>query len=293
MYPGFGVRRGPRVWRVHPVIVQVGGLTVASHPFFVGLGVLVAALVVVLESRRRSMWGDGMLVAIAGGLVGGAIGMRSTAFLRSPDVLLQVPAGQIWEYGAKSILGGLTGAYVGVVVGKRLIGYRERTGDVFAPAVALGMAVGRVGCLLTEPPGRPTSLPWGVRLTPEQAAAIPGCTTCVPGVPLHPSFVYEIVFHLLAFATLLWLRSRLSTPGALLTVYLAGYAAFRFGVEFVRDNEVVALGLTRGQLFLLAVAPLLFWRLAVLWRRERTSTGLATASTSTPVLPQPTRSLLP
>ncbi len=254
---------------MYPVIAQVGGLRVATHPFFVALGVLAALVVVVTESRRRGVWGDGMLVAIAGGLVGGGLGMRSTSFLRSPEVALHSSVLDVWQYGAKSILGGVTGAYLGVVVAKRLVGYRTRTGDVFAPAVALGMAIGRVGCLLTEPPGRPTGMPWGITLTAQQVAAIPGCTVCVPGRPLHPSFGYEIAFQLAAFVAVLWLRHRVTTPGALLTGYLAAYAVFRFGVEFTRDNEIVLAGLTRGQLFLLAVAPVLAWRIARIVRLER------------------------
>jgi phosphatidylglycerol---prolipoprotein diacylglyceryl transferase len=256
---------------VYPVIAQVGGVRLATHPLFVALGVLAAVVVVVHESRRRGLWGDGMLVAIAGGLVGGGLGMRATSFLRSPEVTLHSPVLDVWQYGAKSILGGLAGAYLGVVVAKRLVGYRIRTGDVFAPAVALGMAIGRVGCLLTEPPGRPTGLPWGIRLTSEQVATIPGCSVCVPGRPLHPSFAYEIAFQLAAFLVLLWLRGRVTTAGALLTGYLAAYAAFRFGVEFTRDNEVVLAGLTRGQVFLLALAPVLAWRVARIVRLERSA----------------------
>jgi phosphatidylglycerol---prolipoprotein diacylglyceryl transferase len=253
---------------VHPVVIDLGGVAVGSHELFVALGVLVAAVVVVLESRRRGLWGDEMLAAVAGGLVGGALGMHASSWLRSPEAAVRTPLLEVWQYGAKSILGGLTGAYLGVVLAKRLMGYRRRTGDVFAPAVALGMAVGRVGCLLTEPPGRPTSLPWGVRLSAEQVAAIPECTACVPGRPLHPSFAYEIVFQLLAFAALLWLRDRdrVREPGGLLTLYLAAYALFRFAVEFTRVNEVVFAGLTRGQLFLLVVGPLLVVRAVRLLR---------------------------
>ncbi len=267
---------------MHPVIVDLGWAQVGSHEFFVALGVLVAAVVVVLEARRRGMWGDGMLVAVAGGLVGGALGMQVSALVRDPGALLRVPLGDLLQDGANSVLGGLTGAYVGVLVGKRLVGYREPTGDAFAPAVALGMAVGRIGCLLTEPPGRPTSLPWAVHLSPEQVAAIPGCTWCVPGAGLHPSFVYEILFQLLAFGVLVAVRGRVATPGALLTFYLAGYAVFRFAVEFTRDNEIVLVGLTAGQLFLLVVAPLLLWRTTVLVRREFTrDAGPAPAPTAT------------
>ena len=71
-------------------------------------------------------------------------------------------------------------------------------------------------------------------------------------MPLHPSFGYEIVFHLVAFGVLwFWLRHRLDAPGETLTFYLAGYGVFRFVVEFVRGNEVAWAGLTRPQLFLL------------------------------------------
>jgi prolipoprotein diacylglyceryltransferase len=252
---------------VHPVLVGTsGGPSIGSHQFFVGLGVLAAAIVLALEARRRQLWSEELLVAVTAGLVGGALGMRASGLVRSLDPTANPSLATAWQYGAKSILGGLTGAYLGVLIGKRLIGYRVRTGDVFAPAVALGMAIGRIGCLLTEPPGRATSLPWGITLTAEQIARTPGCLGCRPGVPMHPSFGYEIGFQLLAFAVLLWLRPRITSPGSLFTVYLAGYAAFRFAVEFTRANEVVAVGLTRGQLFLLVMMPLLLWRVGALTR---------------------------
>jgi phosphatidylglycerol:prolipoprotein diacylglycerol transferase len=270
-----------RVSQVYPVLLELfGGVSIGSHQFFVGLGVLVAAAVVVVESRRRGLWSEELLIAVTGGLVGGALGMRASGLVRSLDPAYNPSLLAAWQYGAKSVLGGLTGAYLGVLVGKRLTGYRVRTGDVFAPAVALGMAVGRIGCLLTEPPGRPTSLPWGITLSAEQIARTPGCVGCRPGVPMNPSFGYEIAFQLLAFAVLLWLRPRVSAPGALFTLYLGGYAAFRFLVEFTRDNQVVAAGLTRGQLFLLVVGPPLLWRVANLLRSSpaRSATRVAAAS---------------
>jgi phosphatidylglycerol---prolipoprotein diacylglyceryl transferase len=85
-----------------------------------------------------------------------------------------------------------------VHLGKRIVGYRPSTGDLFAPAVALGMAIGRVGCLLTELPGTRTGGHWGMVLTPADAALLGGPA----GVGLHPSFVYEIVFQAAAFAVL-------------------------------------------------------------------------------------------
>jgi prolipoprotein diacylglyceryltransferase len=163
--------------------------------------------------------------------------------------------------GGKTILGGLAGAYVGVLLAKRAIGYRGHTGDLFAPAVAIAMAIGRVGCFLTEQVGTPTSLPWGISVSREVAAGIPMCPTCSPGAPMHPSFLYEIAFHTVMFVLLLtWLRRRSQVPGELFTIYLVAYAAFRFAVEFVRGNEVLVGGLTGPQVFLLATGPLLALR---------------------------------
>ncbi|MCK2214439.1 prolipoprotein diacylglyceryl transferase [Actinomadura sp. ATCC 31491] len=227
------------------------------HEIFVGLGVLAASVVFVREARRRGALNEHSLMAVTGALVGGAIGMRLAGWLETLDLK------DLWLYGSRSILGGLTGAYAGVLVAKKLSGYRERTGDLFAPAVALGMAIGRIGCHLTEAPGRPTGLPWGVHASP----ATPECPGCLTGQAMHPSFLYEVAFQLAAFAALMWARRRLTQPGELFTLYLAGYAAFRFLVEFTRANEILWLGLTGPQWFLAAGLPLLAARVTIGWRR--------------------------
>ena len=237
-------------WHVGPVAVPVHGL-------FVGLGVLTAMVVFVVEARRRGAVNDQSLVAVAGALVGGAIGMRLSGWARHLDFAANPTVAQAWEYGSKSILGGLLGAYVGVLIAKRVGGYRGKTGDLFAPAVALGMAVGRIGCYLTEAPGRPTSLPWGVHA----AASTPECPGCLTGQAMHPSFLYEIAFQLAAFAALMWLRPQITRPGELFVLYVAAYAVFRFFVEFTRANETVWLDLTRPQWFLLPSLVLVGFRL--------------------------------
>ena len=234
------------------------------HEVFVGLGVAVAAIIFIVEARRRGQTDERLIYVVTGALVGGALLMRLGTWAQHLDLRANASLPEQWLYGNRSILGGLVGAWLGVHVTKRLVGYRVRTGDLFAPAVALGMAVGRIGCLLTERPGTPTHLGWGVRLDRADAARV----GVEAGVPLHPSFAYEIVFHLLAFAVLWWgLRRRDLPPGTTFVWYVAGYGLFRFLVEFVRGNEVAWLGLTRPQLFLMVTVPLVFARIAWQWRR--------------------------
>jgi prolipoprotein diacylglyceryltransferase len=151
----------------------------------------------------------------------------------------------------------LAGAYLGAVITKRLTGYRQPTGDVFAPAVALGIGIGRIGCLLTETPGTPTGSRWGLVVDAAAASRLPRFPQAWIGVPLHRSFLYEIAFHLAAFAVLLRLRRSPALRGELFKLFLLAYAGFRFAVELVRANDVVWLGLTRSQWFLIPSTLLL------------------------------------
>jgi len=210
------------------------------------------------EARRRGADRDDRIWLVVGGaLVGGALMMRLGTWLQHVDLRANASLTEQWLYGNRSVLGGLLGAYLGAHVAKRAVGYRQRTGDLFAPAVAAGMAVGRIGCLVTELPGTPTGAGWGVTLTVEQAARL----QAPAGVGLHPSFAYEIGFHAVAFVVLWgWLRHQPIAAGETLTLYVASYAVFRFLVEFVRGNEVVLSGLTRPQLFLALTIPLVLAR---------------------------------
>ena len=235
---------------MHPILFHVGPLAVPSHGALILLGVLAATAVFRREALRRGVWGDELILwIVAGTLLAGAVGAKLATLPHYVQATGDASLAGILARGGRSVLGGLAGAYVGAVLAKRAVGYERRTGDLFAPAVALGMAIGRVGCLLAEPPGTPTSLPWGVRWTAD-------------GVARHPSFVYEIAFHLAAFVALRRLRPRVRVEGDLFKLYLLGYALFRFAVEFVRGNEVVWRGLTRSQLFLVPSAALLAWYFA-------------------------------
>jgi phosphatidylglycerol---prolipoprotein diacylglyceryl transferase len=253
---------------VFPYLFSIGDLRIETHGFFVFLGCIAAATIFFYEAQRRHMLDERLVGVVLGTLFCGAIGAKLATLWPYLEATPDPSLIGVLVNGGKSILGGLSGAYLGALLFKRITGYHEKTGDLFAPAVALGMAIGRVGCLLTEQIGTPTTLPWGILINSAMVGKIPNCPYCVPGVRLHPSFVYEIVFHLVLFGLLWWwLRPRVYIKGELFKIYVAAYVVFRFAVEFVRGNEVVWQGLTRSQLFLLPSAALLVWYFVRRWRR--------------------------
>lgn len=250
-----------------PNVYDILGVPVSLHDSIVGLAMIVAALVLWRESTRQGIVEERWWWAVLGALTGAAIGARLGTWFQHLDPAQNLSLVDQWTSGNRSILSALVGAWIGVVIAKRLTGWQVTTGDAFAPAVALGMAVGRIGCFLTEVPGRPTGGSWGITLGHDASAWLPGAPI---GVSLHPSFAYEIAFQLAAFAYLWRARLRPHQPGALLRRYVVAYALFRFAVEFVRGNEEAWFGCTRPQWAILGVAILvLAARLVIAIRRRR------------------------
>lgn len=234
------------------------------HQIMVALAFIAGGLVFSIERRRRGVTDPRLAYVVLGCVAGAALAARLGTWFQHLNPAENLSLVDQLLHGNASFLAALFGAWIGVHVSKAIVRYPDRTGDLFAPAVALAMAIGRIGCLLTENPGLPTGSGWGLVLGPEAAARL----GAPAGVGLHPSFGYEIAFHLAAFAALwCWLRFTPIAPGELLTLYIAGYAIFRFLNEFVRDNEVAWLGLTRPQLFLAVTIPVLLVRIALLARK--------------------------
>ena len=250
-----------------------------THEFFVALGLAAAGIVFLIERRRRGVTDPRIPYLVLGALAGAALLSRLGTWAQHLDPTQNLSLIDQLAHGNASMLSALVGAWLGVHVAKRIVRYPDRTGDLFAPAVALAMCIGRIGCLLTERPGTPTGQGWGIVLTPDAAARVGSPA----GVPLHPSFVYEIAFHAAAFALLwFWLRHRPIAAGETLTLYIAAYGLFRFFVEFVRGNEIAWAGFTRPQLFLMVTIPILLVRIAVMARRGAFGAAARQAEASTP-----------
>lgn len=138
------------------------------------------------------------------------------------------------------------------------------TCDAFAPGIALGQAVGRLGCLMAGCCyGRPTELPWGITFTHPLAAANVGTPL---DVSLHPTQLYESVAALVILGLLLLLeRHGRSFPGRTFWSYLLLYPTARFAIEFFRGDprgsvfEVLSTSQFVSLLLIPTSLVMLFW----------------------------------
>ncbi|TAL12411.1 MAG: hypothetical protein EPO00_01860, partial [Chloroflexota bacterium] len=244
---------------VLPVLAHLGPVDIGTHDFFSLVGVAIGFAIYYAELRRRG-WLDGAIVSISlAALLGAVIGARVITIWERPEVIAAfstMPLTEAIERSGKSIIGAVVGGYLAIVLAKRALGYRRSTGDNYALAIPVATVIGRIGCFLTELPlGTPTSLPWGMTVSPAAAASFVECPGCLG--PMHPTMLYEIAFNLVA-AVLIWRYRRLvPVPGDTLKLYLMAAGIFRFLVEFLRTSPPQALGLTAPQWVLIPVLVLL------------------------------------
>jgi phosphatidylglycerol---prolipoprotein diacylglyceryl transferase len=144
-----------------------------------------------------------------------------------------------------------------------------RVADAFAPAVALGQCIGRLGCFAAGCCwGRPTASWVGVQFT-----ALAHEMVDVPiGIRLHPTQLYESAATLLIFLFLTWLRPRRAYPGQIVLIYILLYAAARFVIEFYRGDWRGWVGpLSTSQFIAVALAIVSLALMIVPRKRNRDS----------------------
>jgi phosphatidylglycerol:prolipoprotein diacylglycerol transferase len=158
----------------------------------------------------------------------------------------------LWRSAGVYYGGFLIALLVSVILMRRWHLPWRKTSDAFAPGIALGHAIGRLGCFSAGCCwGKPTTSWIGVRFT-EKANELTG----VPiDSPLVPTQLIEAAANLLIFGFLLWLRKRRSFDGQIIYAYLMTYSVARFVIEFWRDDpRGQVLGLSTSQF----IAVLLF-----------------------------------
>jgi phosphatidylglycerol:prolipoprotein diacylglycerol transferase len=197
---------------------------VLLHQLLEIAGYLTALTILTMRSRRGHDVVDRRTryqLMIAAG-IGAMIGARLLAALCDPGRTWAALASGQLAFG-KTIVGGLLGGLIAVELVKKRLDVRVATGDPLVLPLALGIAIGRVGCFLAasvdDTAGAPSTLPWAVRDS--------------AGVARHPVALYEIAFVLLLVPIAREARSR-GIEGDAFKAFLGGYLLFRFFVDFLK-----------------------------------------------------------
>lgn len=236
---------------MYPVLFKIGPLPIYSYGVMLALGFLVAIFLARRRANSTGMDGDTIIDLGVWLIISGVLGARLLYVLFNLDYYKDAPleAVMIWR-------GGLVwygGFILAILVALWFLLRRRmpilKTGDLMMPYVALGQAIGRIGCFLNGCCyGRPTSLPFGVSFNTTQ-------------VPVHPTQLYESVA---AFLIYLILRRRKPGNGKTIFLYLVLYSTFRFFNEFFRGDDPIALmGLTISQIISIIVLAnaIILWRI--------------------------------
>jgi prolipoprotein diacylglyceryltransferase len=212
---------------------------------------------------------------VAAAVAGATLGSKLLYWLEDPQATLLHRKDVVYLMGGKTIVGALVFGMMAVEIMKRYIGLEQSTGDLYAIPLALGIAIGRIGCFLTgladDTYGVATSLPWGVDFG--------------DGMRRHPTQLYEIVFLLGLILVLVrvFVRVLRSTPpsatpeaapatgfrsGDVFKFFMVAYLSFRLLSDFIKPYPRVFLGL--GTIQWACVLVLLYYaRDIVRWLKER------------------------
>jgi len=218
-----------------------------AYIHFYGLMYVIGITVAILITQRRwkaqggdpALVGDVAIWAVPAGIIGGRIYFDITTPQYIPHHWYGVLA--VWD-GGLGIWGGIAlAAVVGIWRVRRSGADAPRFMDAVAPALLVAQAIGRVGNYFNQELfGGPTSLPWGLEISPGSRPL-----GYVRFTTFHPTFLYELIFNLALAAALVWLgHHRTIRPPGLFALYVTGYSAFRIFEESLRvDPSEHFLGL--------------------------------------------------
>ncbi len=216
------------VWHVGPFPLRAYALAIIT-------GVVLA---VVIGERRWAERGGapGVITDVATIAVPfGIVGARIYHVVTSPAAYLDDPVSALYVWkGGLGIPGGIAGGFLAAYVLCRRRGVSKGAfADSVAPGIAVAQAVGRLGNWFNQELfGRPTTLPWGLRIDADNPDAVPGAEA------YHPTFLYELLWDLGVAGVVIWADRRFRLGGGrAFALYVALYASGRIWIEALRIDE--------------------------------------------------------
>lgn len=235
---------------MYPKLFQYHGFFIPTYGVLVALAFLTGLWVTVRLARAAKLNTENVtnlaIYCALAGLVGAKLFMflfNFNDYLAKPSILFSLSTLQ----AAGVYQGGLLLALVTAIFYMRRMHLPALlTLDVFAPGIAVGHAIGRLGCFAAGCCwGTECNLPWAVTFTRPDAQDLTG----VPlNIPLHPTQLYDSFAEAIIFGLLYWRITKPHQDGQIFGLYLVLYSAARFGIEFLRNHEqslILGLSLTQ------------------------------------------------
>lgn len=223
---------------MHPVLFKIGSLTLYTYGLFVALGFISAIWWSKKLARKHDINHEFIYDVYIVILVSAIIGARALYIIIEFNSFSSdwLSVFKIWN-GGLVFYGGFISSFIATVLYLHL---KKSSlwlmGDIIAPGVALGHAIGRIGCFFAGCCyGRSCDLPWAIQFKNHDSLA-------PLNIFLHPTQIYEILSNLLIFVILMWVGHKKKTHGVVFFVYLILYSLFRSFIEFFRGDF-------RGNLF--------------------------------------------
>ena len=247
---------------MHPRLLTTPWFTVHMFGLLLAGGYVAAFWLMMRQGRRDGLDANALSSLGFWAIAGALIGAKLLMIVRElPDYVAR--PSEIFSMSVLTSAGDFYGGFIGALIASAIFFRRDprlrfwRTADLCGPAIALGQAIGRIGCFMAgDDYGAPTQLPWAVTFTDPDAASIGGAPL---GVPLHPVQLYESILCLALFAVLVRLSRRKRFDGEVILAYTWLYAVARFALEFLRgdaDRGFVFGGLlSTSQLIALILGP--------------------------------------
>lgn len=224
-----------------PKLFSIGSFSLPTYGVLVALGFLAGLAVTLRIARRAGLAAEKVTNLAVYCAMAGILGAKLFMFLFDLPDYIRDP-GQIFTLATLQAAGVFHGGLIAAILFAVVYMRRQAmpvlpTMGAFAPGIALGQAIGRLGCFAAGCCwGRECTLPWGVRFRSDEAAPVPLDRT------LHPAQLYESALDLLIFAFLYRQAGRAAKPGRLIGLYLVLYSVARFIVEFFREHEQALVG---------------------------------------------------
>jgi len=256
---------------MHPILIDFGFFQLPSYGVLLATGVVVALWTLRLRASRAGMDGTHLVDFGLWLVIWALVGAKLLLVLVELPRYIKDPASILGTIRAGGVfLGGFIAAVVAAVVLLRRYNLPALASfDVLSPSLALGHAIGRIGCLMAGCCwGAACDLPWAITYTSEVAAGNLGTPL---HQPLHPFPIYSSLFNFGLYALLALYYRRRPVAGSVFATYLMLYGVGRFFLEWTRGDAVrgFVLGGALSTSQLISIALILTGAGLHLWIRRR------------------------